>query len=90
MPAQKKSRKLEVYAIHLRNEDQAVEYGPAFQAIADAPLDERQFQAGDKLVALSRATISPDSVELATYEGPVGVNPVWRKNQNSFVSLALR
>jgi hypothetical protein len=71
-----KSRKLEVYALHCRNEEQPVDYAAAFEAIAQAQFEVRQFQAGDKLVALPSVSVQVDTVELIAYEGPVGVNPL--------------
>jgi hypothetical protein len=76
MPINHKPRKLEVYSLHLRNENAPVDYQQAFAAIAAAAFDVRQFQAGDKLVALPSVDLNCDVVEVTAYEGPVGVNPL--------------
>jgi hypothetical protein len=76
MPINVKSRKLEAYSLHLRNDTTPVDYAQAFGMIAGAPIDVRQFQAGDKLVALPSVVLNADIVEVTAYEGPVGVNPL--------------
>jgi hypothetical protein len=76
MPINVKSRKLEAYSLHLRNDDAPVDYAQVLGVIASAPIDARQFQAGDKLVSLPSVVPTADIVELTAYEGPVGVNPL--------------
>jgi hypothetical protein len=76
MPINRKPRKLEVYSLHCRNDDVQVDYGEAFHVFAGAPIESRQLQKGDKLVALPSVLIDQDVVEVIAYEGPVGVNPL--------------
>jgi hypothetical protein len=78
MPNRTKARKLEVFRLHCRDGENVVDYEDAFTRIARAKPSVRQFEDGDRLLALPRLRFQDvrKLIEFIAYEGPVGVNPL--------------
>jgi hypothetical protein len=74
--AVRKTRKLEVFTLQCRNEDQPVDYTAFLRRIARTRPEARRMELGDKLVALPIARLTGDIVDFVAYEGPQGVSPL--------------
>jgi hypothetical protein len=70
-------RRLEVFKLHCRNKTQ-INYRDVFDKLSKTKLATRQFEAGDRLLALPKLAFLWKSavVQFIAYEGPVGVNPL--------------
>ncbi len=66
------TRKLEVWSLHARLDGKAVKYRAMFNAIAKLDPNSRQWDNGEKVVAIRTMTVEGGKVYLIALEGPHG------------------
>src|SRR5205823_4869499 len=66
------TRKLEVWSLHARLDNRAVKYRAMFEAIAKLDAKARQWDDGEKVVAIPTLAVEDGKVYLVALEGPRG------------------
>jgi hypothetical protein len=76
MPRGYTTRKLEVFALHIRSDEGSVDYRELFRWLASVDAEDRSHMIGDRLVAIPRLSVDDQCATLRAYEGERGINPL--------------
>lgn len=84
------TRKLEIWSVHARKDDGPVDYRELFEQISGQPAVRRQWDDGDKVVALPTMEVTNGKVWLVALEGPHGQPIIFDTEDSSEETGALR
>ncbi len=76
MPTDTKVRKLEVYALHGRNDDRPANYERLFEMLIRVPPAKRALKVGDKVIVIPRLKKDGSRILVSAVEGAEGTNPL--------------
>jgi hypothetical protein len=84
------TRKLEVWSLHARLNGQPADYSAMFQALAGLDPGDRQWDDGEKVVAIREMTVAGGKVYLTALEGPHGQPIIFDTEDSTEQTGALR
>lgn len=70
------TRKLEVFALHVRNGQAEIDYSGFFRSLSAMPSAERCYDISDKIIAFPQLVVERGFLRFTAYEGERGLSPL--------------